>query len=98
MEENQKPNDEKLNKKESKETSKDLKTTLKEFTDGIKTTLKEFTDGIAGEFKKIVWPNRKDLIKQTATVIVTSMIIGVIIFGMDAIFGFAYSNTVRLLG
>ena len=80
MEDNKKPNDEKLDKSESKKT------------------LGEFVNEIVGEFKKIVWPNRKDLMKQTATVIVTSLIIGVIIFGMDTVFGFTYSSIVRLLG
>ena len=63
-----------------------------------KKTLSEFFKDIIGEFKKIVWPSRKDLVKQTATVIVTSLIIGVIIFGMDTIFGYTYSSIVRLLG
>ena len=63
-----------------------------------KKSLNEFFKDIVGEFKKIVWPSRKDLIKQTGTVIVTSLIIGVIIFGMDTIFGFTYSSIVRLLG
>ena len=36
------------------------------------------------EFKKIVWPTRIEVVKKTATVIVTSFIIGVIIFCMDS--------------
>ena len=37
------------------------------------------------EFKKIVWPTRIEVVKKTATVIVTSFIIGVIIFCMDGL-------------
>lgn len=49
------------------------------------------------EFKKIVWPSRKDLVKQTATVIVVSIIVGVIIFGMDSAFNVGFSQIVKLL-
>lgn len=35
------------------------------------------------EFKKITWPTRDDLIKQTITVIIVSLLVGVIIFCMD---------------
>ena len=51
-----------------------------------------------GEFKKIVWPSRKDLIKETTTVIITSVIFGVIICGMDAILGLGYDLLMRLVG
>ncbi|MCL1936057.1 MAG: preprotein translocase subunit SecE [Defluviitaleaceae bacterium] len=36
-----------------------------------------------GEFKKITWPTKKELIKQSITVIITSTIFGIVIFGMD---------------
>lgn len=39
-----------------------------------------------GEFKKIIWPNRKDLGKQTATVIITSLLIAGLVFGIDFIY------------
>ncbi len=42
---------------------------------------------IRGEYRKIVWPNKHDLYKQTLTVITTSLIFGAIIF----IFNVAYS-------
>ncbi|MDR1210555.1 MAG: preprotein translocase subunit SecE [Clostridiales bacterium] len=43
-----------------------------------------------GEFKKITWPTWEDLAKETFTVIVTSLMIGAIIAGMDYIFEFGY--------
>jgi len=36
-----------------------------------------------GEFKKIVWPTRPELFKQSITVMITCIIIAAIIFGMD---------------
>ena len=43
---------------------------------------------VRAEFTKIIWPNRKELFKMTITVIVTSLIFGVLITGFDAVFGF----------
>jgi len=42
---------------------------------------------VRGEYKKIIWPSRKELLKQTATVLVVSLLFGVVIFAMDAVFG-----------
>lgn len=50
------------------------------------------------EFKKIIWPDRADMVKRTATVIVTSFIVGVIIFCMDTVFSAGYSAIIGLLG
>ena len=50
------------------------------------------------EFKKIVWPTRVEVVKKTATVIVTSFLIGVIIFCMDTVFTAGYSAIIGLLG
>lgn len=36
-----------------------------------------------GEFRKITWPSRKELVKQTVTVIITCIIIAIIIFAYD---------------
>ena len=46
------------------------------------------------EFKKIVWPTRIEVVKKTATVIVTSFII----FCMDTVFTAGYSAIIGLLG
>ena len=51
--------------------------------------IKEFK----GEFKKIVWPSRKSLVKQTTTVIVMSIIIGLLIAAMD----FTFAKGIQLL-
>lgn len=49
------------------------------------------------EFKKIAWPNRKVLVKQTFTVIVISLIVGVIIFGYDLGIDFIFQNIIKLM-
>lgn len=51
---------------------------------------------IVGEFKKIIWPDRKDLVKSTVNVIATSLIIGVVIVIMDFLFSEGYSLFLKL--
>lgn len=50
------------------------------------------------EFKKIVWPTRPEVVKKTATVVVTSLIVGAIIFCMDTVFNAGYGAIIGLLG
>lgn len=50
-----------------------------------KSKIKTFFGNLKGEFKKIVWPSRQELGKQTLVVIVISLLMGVIIFGMDSV-------------
>lgn len=49
------------------------------------------------EFKKIVWPNRKDTAKKTLTVIVTSLIMAGIIFLMDTVYTGGYDAILGFL-
>lgn len=53
----------------------------------------KFFRDFKAEFKRVVWPNKKELTTQTITVITTSLIVAAIIFGMDTIF----SQTLKLL-
>ena len=39
--------------------------------------------GLKSEFKKIVWPERKSLVRQTIAVIAVSIVVGLIIAGLD---------------
>lgn len=36
-------------------------------------------DGVKAEFKKIIWPEQKSVVRQTIAVIVTSVVVGLII-------------------
>lgn len=47
---------------------------------------KSFFKGLKGEFKKIVWPDRTTLAKQTVTVIFVSLLVGAIITVIDLLF------------
>ena len=48
-----------------------------------KTPKKSWIDGLKAEFNKIVWPDKKSLGKQTAAVVVLSVVLGVIITIVD---------------
>ena len=42
----------------------------------------DFFKGVKAEYKKIIWPNREDLIKQTIAVITVSLILCLLIVSM----------------
>lgn len=48
-----------------------------------KTPKKSWSEGLKAEFNKIIWPDRKSLGKQTAAVVVVSVVLGVIITIVD---------------
>ena len=63
-----------------------------------KTQKTSWFKGMKAEFKKIVWPSRKEVGKNTVTVIVTSLIIGAVIFCMDTVITGAQTAAMSLLG
>ena len=54
--------------------------------EGKSGKISDFLNGIKAEFKKIVWPNKDDIVKQTIAVISSSIAIGIIISILDFIF------------
>ena len=67
--------------------------------EGAKKTgrVKEFFKGTKGEFKKIVWPNFKTTTKNTSTVIAYVILIGVLVFVLDLVFGRVFNWAINLL-
>lgn len=53
-----------------------------------KAPKKSWFKGLKSEFKKIVWPDRESLMKQTVAVIVVSVALGIIIAIIDYILQF----------
>ena len=39
--------------------------------------------GLKAEYKKIIWPNRDEITKQTVAVVLVSLVVGVIIAVLD---------------
>ena len=79
-----------INKKNSKKnSSKDKKSFITKLSKGL--------SGIQGEFKRIVWPSRQTILKETTTVIFTSLLVGTIIVAMDFVYNAGFNAFVELL-
>lgn len=48
-----------------------------------KAPKKSWFKGMKSEFKKIVWPDKETLSKQTAAVVIVTILLGVIIYLLD---------------
>ena len=60
-----------------------------------KAKKKSWFKSLKSEFKKISWPDRKTLIKQTVAVIVCSVVLGGIIAIIDALIQYGIDFLVR---
>ncbi len=56
---------------------------VKKVDDKEKQSSGSWFKNIKGEFKKIIWPSRESLRKQTVTVIIVSLMLGGIVFVYD---------------
>ena len=61
-----------------------------------KTQQKSWFDGLKAEFRKIVWPDRKSLVKQTGAVVAVSIVLGMIIAILDFIFQYGVDILVNI--
>ena len=53
-----------------------------------------FFKELKSELKKVVWPSKKHVSKNTLIVIVAVLIIGAIIYGLDLFFGWGMSKII----
>ena len=65
---------------------------------GVIRNLRSFFIDVRGELRKIVWPDRKELIKKTITVIITSLLFATVIFGFDLVYKAILQFSVEFLG
>jgi preprotein translocase subunit SecE len=66
--------------------------------EGKKSTFSDVYSTYKSEYRAIVWPSRKDLIKNTITVVVISLMFGLYIAGLDAVLGGMFNAFVNFLG
>ena len=59
----------------------------KEKKPGFFKRLAKYFRDVWGEFKKIVWPSRKQVINNTIVVFVTCLVFAVAIWVLDIVFG-----------
>ena len=53
-----------------------------------KTQKKSWFKGLHAEFKKVIWPDKKTLARQTTAVVAVSVVLGVIIAVVDALLSY----------
>ena len=64
-------------------------------SDKTKTQKKSWFKGLQAEFKKVIWPDKKTLARQTTAVVAVSLILGALIAIIDAILQFGLELLVR---
>lgn len=60
-------------------------------------SVSQFINKHMGEYRKIIWPTKEELFKQTVTVICLSLIVGAIIWGYDEVFEYLYKALITLV-
>ena len=60
-----------------------------------KTQKKSWFKGLQAEFKKIIWPDKKPLAKQTTAVVAVSVVLGAVIAVIDAILRYGIDLLVK---
>lgn len=61
-----------------------------------KSSLKKVLRNLKMEFGKILWPDKESLAKQTIAVLLVSIVLGLIIFGLDKLIVFVLFNIIGL--
>lgn len=57
---------------------------------------KSWFEGLKAEFKKIVWPDQKTLVKQTGAVVAVSIVLGMLIAILDFVFKYGVDILVNI--
>ncbi len=60
-----------------------------------KTPKVSFSKGIKSEFRKIIWPDKKTLAKQSVAVVSISIVLGIVIAVIDAILQYGINFLVK---
>ena len=66
-------------------------------TENKNTAVKEsWLAGLKAEFKKIIWPTKESLARQTTAVVIVSVVLGLIITLLDTIIQYGVNFLVNL--
>ena len=60
-----------------------------------KTQKKSWFRGLRAEFKKIIWPDKRTLARQTTAVVVVSVVLGAVIAVIDMILRYGLDLLIR---
>jgi preprotein translocase subunit SecE len=61
-----------------------------------KNSAKSWFEGLKAEFKNIIWPDRKSLVRQTGAVVAVSIVLGAMIAVMDFVFQYGIDILVNI--
>ena len=75
-----------LEKKENKNNKKKTQKTVKKNADRKGNGIKNFFKGVGAEFKRVHWPNKKNMIKYSIATIVFIIFFGLFFYGINVIF------------
>ena len=64
-------------------------------SENTKTQKKRWFKGLQAEFKKVIWPDKRTLARQTTAVVAVSLILGALIAIIDAILQFGIELLMR---
>ena len=57
---------------------------------------KSWFKGLKAEYKKVVWPDKKTVIRQTIAVVLTSLVLGIVIKLLDIILSYGIDMLISL--
>lgn len=60
-----------------------------------KAPKKSWFKGLKAEFKKIIWPDKESLLKQTGAVVAVSVFLGLLIAGLDLVIQYGVDFLVK---
>ena len=63
---------------------------------GNATAKKSWFDGLKAEFKKIIWPDKDSVVKQTGAVVAVSVVVGILIAVIDTVVKYGIDFLVAL--
>lgn len=63
--------------------------------EAVKEKKTSWFKGLKAEFKRIIWPDQKTLVKETTAVVVVSVLLGVIISALDFVIRIGIEFLVR---
>ena len=64
-------------------------------SENTKTQKKSWFKGLQAEFKKVVWPDKNTLAKQTTAVVAVSVVLGALISVVDALLRYGIDFLVK---
>ena len=85
------------NNKDLTTSQKTEKVVKKEQKPGFLKRVGKWLHELKVEAKKVVWPNKKQVINNTAVTVATIVLVGVIVGGLDAVFSWIRNLIINIL-